>query len=230
MGLESATHIDELNSSNPAGTDQRSTADDHIRLVKAVLQTDFPNISGVVSASDGDLSACENFEETISATTSEVSIATGKTLNVVDNEGLKINGTAITATAAELNALDGITATVTELNVLDNVDTTNVDGVSINNWCEAIQDKAISFTAAAGGIYRVDTSAATRVVTLPSAPADGTVIRVMDHSGDWATNACSIRRGGTDTVEGATADFDIDVAGYLATIVYNATTNDWRIH
>jgi len=32
--------------------------------------------------------------------------------------GIKLNGTLITSTAAEINALDGITATVTELNKL----------------------------------------------------------------------------------------------------------------
>jgi hypothetical protein len=38
-----------------------------------------------------------------------------------DVEQLKIGGTAVTATAAELNALDGITSTVAELNKLDGV-------------------------------------------------------------------------------------------------------------
>ncbi len=41
------------------------------------------------------------------------------TLNVVDS--LSLAGTAVTATAAELNAVDGITSTVGELNTLDGV-------------------------------------------------------------------------------------------------------------
>lgn len=36
----------------------------------------------------------------------------------------KVGGTAVTATAAELNTLDGITATVAELNVLDGITAT----------------------------------------------------------------------------------------------------------
>lgn len=51
----------------------------------------------------------------------------------VDAGTLKINGTAVTSTAAELNALDGVTATVGELNLTDNL--------SAN----------ITFAAAAGG-------------------------------------------------------------------------------
>ena len=39
--------------------------------------------------------------------------------NVCDPTTLKVNGTTVTATAAELNALDGITSTCTELNILD---------------------------------------------------------------------------------------------------------------
>jgi len=42
----------------------------------------------------------------------------------VDDGELKLGGTAITATASELNTLDGITATVSELNILDGVTAT----------------------------------------------------------------------------------------------------------
>lgn len=44
MGLETATHISELVPSNPVGaSDKKSQGDDHLRLIKAVLQEDFPN-------------------------------------------------------------------------------------------------------------------------------------------------------------------------------------------
>lgn len=47
----------------------------------------------------------------------------------------KVGGTAVTSTAAELNALDGITSTVAELNILDGVTSTAaelnlVDGIT----------------------------------------------------------------------------------------------------
>ena len=45
------------------------------------------------------------------------------TFNVVTDK-LAINGTAITATAAELNILDGVTSTTAELNILDGVTST----------------------------------------------------------------------------------------------------------
>lgn len=43
MGLESATYISDLSASNPTGGDNTSQGDDHIRLLKSVAQTTFPN-------------------------------------------------------------------------------------------------------------------------------------------------------------------------------------------
>lgn len=45
MAIESATYISQLVSSNPDGSDDRSTADDHLRLIKSVLKAQFPNFN-----------------------------------------------------------------------------------------------------------------------------------------------------------------------------------------
>lgn len=45
MGLETATYISELNTANPTGSDLRSEGDNHLRLIKEVLQNTFPNIT-----------------------------------------------------------------------------------------------------------------------------------------------------------------------------------------
>ena len=58
MGLESATYVDQLNGSNPDGTDTIAQGDDHLRLIKTVLKTTFPDATNIrstapdVSASD----------------------------------------------------------------------------------------------------------------------------------------------------------------------------------
>lgn len=44
MGLETATYIEDLNDANPLGTDNVNQGDDHIRLIKEVLQNQFPNL------------------------------------------------------------------------------------------------------------------------------------------------------------------------------------------
>lgn len=45
MGLETATTIKELVAANPAALDGRDQGDDHIRLLKAVLQAAFPGLA-----------------------------------------------------------------------------------------------------------------------------------------------------------------------------------------
>ena len=56
---------------------------------------------------------------------------------VLETDGLSINGTTVTSTAAELNILDGVTSTAAELNILDGVTATAAelnysDGVTSN--------------------------------------------------------------------------------------------------
>lgn len=45
MGLEAASWINELIASNPPGGDKKKQGDDHLRMIKLVLQNSFPNAS-----------------------------------------------------------------------------------------------------------------------------------------------------------------------------------------
>jgi hypothetical protein len=56
MSLETATFVDSLVVSNPDGADAGSTADDHLRLIKACLKRTFPLIDKGVSASAAAIS------------------------------------------------------------------------------------------------------------------------------------------------------------------------------
>lgn len=90
------------------------------------------NIMDGVTASTADLNATTNFEETISATTSEVTVPTGKTVNITDDAGLKLAGTAITSTAAELNYNDISTLGTAEASKVVTSDSSN-DVVGLNS-------------------------------------------------------------------------------------------------
>jgi hypothetical protein len=48
MPLETGTYIADLNAANPAAADPKSQGDDHLRLIKSVLRSSFPNIAGVM--------------------------------------------------------------------------------------------------------------------------------------------------------------------------------------
>lgn len=48
MTVESAVYIDTLNAAYPPGTDAKKEGDDHLRLIKAVLKSSFPNVNGAL--------------------------------------------------------------------------------------------------------------------------------------------------------------------------------------
>lgn len=56
MGLETATYITDLVSTNPLGTDSKAQGDNHIRLLKEVLKTQFPSLgSAAVTATAAEI-------------------------------------------------------------------------------------------------------------------------------------------------------------------------------
>ena len=60
MGLEantSSTYVTGLVPANPTSNDNVSDGDNHIRLLKDVVQRSFPNIAGEVSATHTELNA-----------------------------------------------------------------------------------------------------------------------------------------------------------------------------
>jgi microcystin-dependent protein len=56
MPVEVANYISDLNVANPLSTDSVAQADDHIRLIKQVIKTTFPNVTGPVTATHTQLS------------------------------------------------------------------------------------------------------------------------------------------------------------------------------
>lgn len=101
MGLETATYITDLVSSNPLGTDSKAQGDNHIRLLKSVLQTQFSDLGSAA----------------VTTTAAELNILDGATVTTAELNTLD----GVTATAAELNKLDGCTSSTAELNLLSGV-------------------------------------------------------------------------------------------------------------
>ena len=117
MALEDLTgtkYIDDLNSSNPAAGDNVSEGDDHIRGIKNVLKTTFPNIDGAVNATDTEL----NYLDITTLGTSEASkalTADGNGLVTInqdtDYKALVIDSESTSYVAIELNSKYGIAST-----------------------------------------------------------------------------------------------------------------------
>ena len=148
MGLETATFISQLSATNPLATDPISQGDDHLRLIKDVLQEQFTSLGATaVTTTAGELNILDgvtatatelNYLDITTLGTSENSKAVTQSaggvitvggaagdqvLNIASHDlvdgGLKLAGTLVTSSAAELNLLDGVTATTTELNYND---------------------------------------------------------------------------------------------------------------
>lgn len=60
MPLELGTYLSDLVSSNPVGSDNKSTADDHLRLIKSTLKASFPAVAGPVTKSHSELNAAHD--------------------------------------------------------------------------------------------------------------------------------------------------------------------------
>ena len=97
MGLEIVLHLDDLDATNPVGTDPRSEGDDHIRNVKTALLTDFPSISGIVTSTHSELNFVDVTAGTLTASKAIVVDGSSKIDNLnIDN--LNINGNTISST------------------------------------------------------------------------------------------------------------------------------------
>jgi len=95
MGLETASYIDQLVAANPLGTDSKSQGDNHIRLLKSVLQTQFPSLgNAVVNTSAAQL----NVLTEITASATEIN---------------KLDG--VTSTTAQLNLVNTVPVARTNL-------------------------------------------------------------------------------------------------------------------
>ena len=99
-----------------------------------------------------DLDAIENFEQTVSSTTDTLTIKDGNIcLDVASHDlatyGLKLAGTLVTSSAAELNILDGCLADVNELNKLQIV---NDGQTQVSRFLHTDSENRIDFTALDG--------------------------------------------------------------------------------
>ena len=135
--------------------DLESGSNQWLRAVPALTDdTNFTTLQSTVTTNTSAVAACntriDNLTYAPLASPTFTGTVTGPTINA--STALKIGGTAITSTAAELNILDGVTATAAELNLLDGVTSTTaelniLDGVTSTTAELNILDGVTSTTA-----------------------------------------------------------------------------------
>jgi len=89
-------------------------------------------------------------------------------------------------------------------------------------WCAIIGNR----TASHGERLIVDSAAASRTITLPANPSFGNWVRIIDGSGNTATNAMTVARNGTN-INGNAADMTVNTNRAGFGLVYYEATNGW---
>ena len=161
------------------------------------------------------------------------------TFNVVTDK-LAINGTAVTATAAELNLLDGGTSVGSSITLAD------ADGIVVNDggsmktipasdlktynpggtsWQAIVTGNT---TMVSGRGYFVNTTSAAITMTLPSSPSLGDTCTVIDYAGTADTNNITIGRN-SQPIMGSAADLTVATERAAFTLVYVDSTHGWLL-
>jgi len=103
---------------------------------------------------------------------------TNKTLTSPNITGLQLGGVAVTATAAELNILDGVTSTASELNILDGATLTTTELNYVDGVTSAIQTQLNALPQTDGtnasGTWGISISGTAALATSVTATANNT--------------------------------------------------------
>ena len=142
----------------------------------------------------------------ITALSLDMSAAGDATFNnqvIVGDGKLVLNSTAVTSTAAELNALDGITSTVSELNILDG--DTSASSVTIVDADQIILNDAGTMKQVAVSALNTYTSSS---IAADNISSGSSAVNITTSSGnntiDAAANATDIIFKGTDNTSDIT--------------------------
>ena len=111
MALESATWINELNESNPTAGDPKSQGDDHIRMLKHVLLSTFPSVTGAITPTQTEINHLDGVTSGIQTQ-----------LNTLGTVKADLNSPALTGTPTAPTAATGTSGT--QIATLDYVNNT----------------------------------------------------------------------------------------------------------
>ena len=161
------------------------------------------------------------------------------TFNVVTDK-LAINGTAVTATAAELNLLDGGTSVGSSITLAD------ADGIVVNDggsmktipasdlktynpggtsWQSVVTGNT---TMVSGRGYFVNTTSSAITMTLPASPSLGDTVTVIDYAGTADINNITIGRN-SQPIQGVAEDLTVATERAAFTLVYSDSTHGWLL-
>jgi hypothetical protein len=128
------------------------------------------------------------------------------------------------------NAIDGSLAanTVYQLAGLPNQFLTfNSLGNPVVSFTNKYTLKTTTYSAAAGDLIAADTTGGAWTLTLPSNPATGDIVTVIDAGSFWAIFNLTVAPAGSSTIQGQVQNFICDRSHWSITFYFNQTT--WKV-
>ena len=162
-----------------------------------------------------------SFTATAGQTTFTVSYTAGQ-IQVYVN-GVMLNGADYTATngTSVVLAVGRATNDIVEMVAFTTGSTISTTGSLV--WQSV---KTANFTAVSGNAYPVNTTSGAVTVTLPSSPAAGAYVTIVDYAGTAATNAIIVA-GNSSNIQGITTSVTINVNRQAYNFVYIDATQGW---
>lgn len=239
MALESGNWISQLVQANPVATDAVSQGDDHIRLLKTVLQTTFPNASrafyfptthAVLSANHSVTDAQADRWFSVDAT------ATGRTvtLPLEPEDGftcavVKTDTSANLVTVGSSELINGASTLLLRRAydaVILRYNATAATWFALANTHRFGESREVAGAATLAlsdleGLVAMDAAAANRTVTLPNSLPAGfrTKVKKIDSS----ANTVTLNATGTGQINGVNT-FVLDTQWQEAELYWNGTT------
>ena len=234
MTVETASYISQLDPTYPAAGDPKSEGDNHLRLVKTVLKTQFPNFgTAAMNATVGELNYMVGVTSLVQTQLNTLTSAkaakagdtytgahdfTGGTIAVptatVGDATTKAASTAFVSATAFNAALPGQTGNAKKFVTTDGA---NAAWAHIYGAPTVISTDT---TAVAGGFYVLTASL---TLTLPATPTAGDVVHVSNRSG---VATCVMDRNGVN-VMGLAENMTLDSAQQPFSLVYADATRGW---
>lgn len=234
MTVETASYISQLDPTFPASGDPKSEGDNHLRLVKTVLKTQFPNFgTAAMNATTTELnymvgvtSLVQNQLNTLTSakaakagdTYTGAHDFTGGTIAVptatVGDATTKAASTAFVSATAFNAALPGQTGNAKKFVTTDG---TNASWAHIYGAPSVISGNT---TAVSGAFYVL---IASLTLTLPPTPVAGDVVHVSNRSG---TTTCVIDRNGSNLM-GLAENMNLDASDQPFSLAYADASRGW---
>lgn len=158
MAVESASYISQLDQTNPNGSALKAEGDNHIRLLKTVLQTSLPNISGPVTVSHTDLNNITTTQSVADTSTKPATTAFVK-LAIANVVGTSLPSQA--GNAGKYLGTDGTTATWGDLVI--------PPALTPSTHTTTAMTGNVTLTAASTGAHSISSSVVGASVVMPDA-------------------------------------------------------------